>query len=172
LWRHSIAVGAVAAMISRTCGCGDPSLVFVAGTLHDIGLCANERLDSDAFAAVIAEIDELSPTCQIERELLGWDHGDLGAAILAQWGMPEEVQMAAKLHHRAEQALSGPYSETVGCIAVANFLCSRSGWASLGSHNVVAPSEVVFRHLGIDAPLLTVLWQQLYPAMESVTELR
>ena len=37
LWNHSIAVGVVASMISRTSGCGDPSTVLVAGTLHDIG---------------------------------------------------------------------------------------------------------------------------------------
>ena len=36
VWSHSVAVGAVASIVSRICGCSDPSLVFVAGTLHDI----------------------------------------------------------------------------------------------------------------------------------------
>ncbi len=172
LWRHSIAVGAVGSMISRTCGRGDPSLVFVAGTLHDIGICASERLDIDSFTSVVAEIDELSSTCEIEREVLGWEHTDLGAAILGHWGMPEEVQMVAKLHHRANDAISGPYAEAVGCVAIANYLCSRSGWTSLGSHNVAPPSDPVLSCLGIDASLLTVLWQQLYPALDAVAELR
>ncbi len=172
LWKHSMAVAAVASMISRTCCCGDPSMVLVAGALHDIGLCASERLDADSFAAVVAEIDELTPTCQIERETLSWDHTELGAAILKQWGMPEEVQMAARLHHRAEEAIAGPHAETIGCVAIANYLCSRSGWVSLGSHNVTAPGDAVFRCLGIDANLLTVLWQQLYPALDAVSHLR
>ncbi len=172
LWRHSIAVGAVASMISRTCSCGDPSLVFVAGTLHDIGLCASDRLDIDSFTGVVAEIDELTPTCEVEQDLLGWDHTQLGAAILEQWGMPEEVQEAARMHHRAEQSMSGPYAETVGCVAIANYLCSRSGWASLGAHNVDPPGNRIFECLGIDADLLTVLWQQLYPALDSVAGLR
>lgn len=38
LWNNSIAVGAVAAMISRICGGKDAGLVFTAGALHDIGL--------------------------------------------------------------------------------------------------------------------------------------
>lgn len=171
LWRHSIAVGAVASMISRTCCCGDPSLVFVAGTLHDIGLCASERLDIDSFSEVVSEIDELTPTCEVEQEKLGWDHTELGASILNQWGMPEEVQMAARMHHDAGAAMAGPYAETIGCVAIANYLCSRSGWASLGSHNVAAPNEATFRCLSIDGGLLTVLWQQLYPALDSVSEL-
>jgi putative nucleotidyltransferase with HDIG domain len=172
LWRHSIAVGAVAAMISRTCCGGQPRMVFVAGTLHYIGLCANQRLDRDAFAAVISEIDELSATSEIEREVLGWDHTQLGAAILESWGMPEEVQVVARLHHRAEDSIGGPHAEAVGCVAIANYLCSRSGWSSIGAHNVSAPSDAIYRCLEIDASLLTVLWQQLYPALASVSELR
>lgn len=172
LWRHSIAVGAVASMISRTCGCGQPSLVFVAGSLHDIGLCASERLDQDSFAGVVAQIDELTPTCQAERDLLGWEHSELGAEVLRQWGMPEEVQAAARLHHLHEQAVASPYAETVACVTIANYLCSRSGWSSMGCHNVAAPPEPIFRCLDIDAGLLTVLWQQLYPALDSVSQLR
>ncbi len=172
IWNHSVAVGAVAAMISRTCGCGDPSLVFVAGTLHDIGLCASERLNQESFAEVISQIDELSPTTDVERDILGWDHTQLGEAILRQWGMPEEVQMVARYHHSPEQAIGGPYAGSIGCVAIANYLCSRSGWPSAGCHNLVPPNNCVFSHLGIDAGLLTVLWQQLYPALDSIADLR
>jgi len=172
LWNHSIAVGAVASMISRTCGSEDPSLVFVAGTLHDIGMCASERLDPDTFAEIVSEVDELSPFHEIEQDQLGWDHTELGAAILEQWGMPEEVQVAARLHHTPDLAMSGPYALTVSCIAVANYLCSRSGWAAVGTPNLAPPSQQVFEFLGIDAGLLTVLWQQLYPALDAVVHLR
>lgn len=172
LWRHSIAVGAVAAMIARTCGCGDPSLVMVAGTLHDIGLYASERLDQQAFSQLVFEIDELTPTTMIERELFGWDHTELGAEILNQWGMPEAVQMASRLHHHPERAVGSPFETTVCCVSIANHLCSRSGWASMGSHNVTAPSPATFQCLGIDAEVLTVLWQQLYAVLEAAAELR
>jgi putative nucleotidyltransferase with HDIG domain len=172
LWNHSIAVGAVASMISRTCGAEDPSLVFVAGTLHDIGMCASERLDPDSFAAVIAEVDELSPVHEIEQDRLGWDHTALGAAVLQQWGMPEEVQAAARWHHDPELAIDGPYAQTVCCVGVANYLCSRSGWAAVGRPNLAPPSPQVFELLGIDAGLLAVRWQQLYPALSAVLHLR
>jgi putative nucleotidyltransferase with HDIG domain len=172
LWSHSVAVGAVAAMISRTCGCSDPSLVFVAGALHDIGLYASERLDPETFAEVMSQIDALSPTHEVEKDLLGWDHTQLGQAILNQWGLPEEVQMVARYHHQPEQAIAGPHGESIGCVAIANYLCSRSGWSSAGSHCLPPPSNRVFSHLGIDSGLFTVLWQQLYPALDSVAQLR
>ncbi len=172
LWNHSIAVGAVASMISRSSGCGDPSTVFVAGTLHDIGLCASERLAPEAFAAVIALVDELSPTHEVERELLGWDHTELGEAVLNQWGMPESVAAVARYHHDAEQVLNGPHGAAVACVSVANYLCSRAGWSTVGRHYLPPPSQRVFAYLGIDASLLTVLWQQLCVALESVADFR
>jgi putative nucleotidyltransferase with HDIG domain len=172
LWAHSMAVGAVASLISRTCGCGDPSITFVAGALHDIGLCASERLDPESFQKVISQIDELSATHEVEKDVLGWDHQQLGAAILEQWGMPEPICLAARHHHAPERALGGPHAHTIGCVAVANYLCSRSGWSSTGYHSLAAPGNQVFQQLGIDSGLLTLLWQQLTPALESVKELR
>ncbi len=172
LWNHSIAVGAVASMISRTSGRGDPSTVFLAGTLHDIGLCASEQLDPDTFAQVVALVDELSPINEVEKELQDWDHTELGEAILNQWGMPESVAMVARYHHEPDHVLQGPDGAAVGCVAVANYLCSRAGWQAAGRHYLPPPSNRVFAHLGIDASLLTVIWQQLYVALESVINLR
>ncbi len=172
LWGHLMAVGSVASLIARACGINDPSMVFIAGALHDIGICASERLDHESFREVIAQIDEYSPLYEVERELLGWDHCQLGAGLLSQWGMPEAVQMASRLHHEPEKALQSEHHGTVGCVAIANYLCSRCGWASAGTHSVVAPSERIFRSLGIDAGLLAVLYQQLAPALDSASGLR
>lgn len=172
LWCHSLAVGSVASLIARTCNVPDPSMVFVAGALHDIGIVASERLDTESFADVVAQIDEFSPAHEVEKDVLGWDHTQLGHAILSQWGMPESVQAAARFHHHAERAMADSHAETVACVAIANFLCSRSGWASMETQTTVPPQDRVFKRLSIDTGLLTVLWQQLGPALEAASSLR
>ena len=172
LWSHSVAVGAVASMIARSSGRGDPGVAFVAGVLHDIGICASEHLDPASFEKSLAQVDELSPLHEVERELLGWDHAELGAEILQQWGMPEEISMVARHHHRADQQMDGPFGELIGCVSVANYLCSRSGWSSLDCHNVDPPSNVVFSRLGIDTSLLTVLGKQLPASLKHASDLR
>ncbi|MDE0866448.1 MAG: HDOD domain-containing protein [Rubripirellula sp.] len=172
LWSHSMAVAAVASMISRSSGSGDPGLIFIAGAMHDIGICASERLGVDAFKKVVAQVDNLSPTHAVERELLGWDHGELGEAILRQWGMSEEIQAVARHHHHADNTLDSPHAEAICCVAIANYLCSRSGWSSIGCNNLEPPSNAVFQRLSIDARLLTILGQQLYAALNSASELR
>ena len=172
LWNHSIWVGAVASMISRICGAEDPSLAFTAGALHDIGLLASEQFNPEIFEEVISEVDELSPVQEVERDRFGWDHTELGGVILKHWGMPEEVQAAARWHHSPELALAGPHVMTVCCVSVANYLCSRSGWAAVGQANFAPPNPEVFEALGIDAGLLAVLWQQLYPALDAAMQLK
>ncbi len=187
LWSHSIAVGAAAAIISRTTGCGDPSLIFVAGSLHDIGLRASEQINPQALGAVMSLVDELSPIHEVERELLGWDHACLGEAVVRHWGLPEPVALVARYHHEPEQVLSGTWGDgasgdgasgdgtwgdAVACVALANYRCSRAGWGTVGRQYLPTPSQPVFAHLGIDQGLLRVLWQQLYVALESVKLLR
>lgn len=172
LWCHSLAVGSVASLIARTCNVPDPSMVFIAGALHDIGMIASERLDAESFAEAVSQIDEFSPMHEVEKEILGWDHTQLGLALLTQWGMPASIQASARFHHHAERAMTDPHAETVACVAIANFLCSRSGWASMETQSIVPPPDRVFRRLSIDSGLLTLLWQQLGPALESVSGLR
>jgi putative nucleotidyltransferase with HDIG domain len=171
LWTHSMSVAAVASMISRSSGSGDPGLIFIAGAMHDIGICASQRLGPASFQEVIAQVDDLSPTHAVERELLGWDHGELGEAILKQWGLSEEIQAVARHHHDADQQLDSPHAEAICCVAIANYLCSRSGRASISSNNLEPPSNAVFQRLNIDAGLLTILGQQLYAALNSASEL-
>lgn len=172
LWSHSAAVGTVSSMISRTCGICDPSQAFVAGALHDIGLLASERLNPAGFQQVILQIDQLTPTVSVEQDIQSWDHTELGEIILDQWGMPDEIKAAARLHHDSEAADNSPHAQIASIVSLANFLCSRSGWSSLGAHNLQPPNESTLRHLDIDADLLTVLWQQLPTALESAKHLQ
>ena len=171
LWSHSMSVAAVASMISRSSGSGDPGLIFIAGAMHDIGICASQRLGPDCFRAVIAQVDDFSPTHAVERELLGWDHCQLGEAILKQWGLSEDIQAVARYHHDADEQLDSPHAEAICCVAIANYLCSRSGRASVTSNNLDPPSNAVFQRLNIDGGLLTILGQQLYAALNSASEL-
>lgn len=171
LWTHSMSVAAVASMISRSSGSGYPGLIFIAGAMHDIGICASQRLGPDNFREVISQAGDLSPAHAVERELLGWDHSQLGEAILKQWGLSEEIQAVARHHHDADQHLDSPHAEAICCVAIANYLCSRSGRASIGSNNLDPPSNAVFQRLNIDAGLLTILGQQLYAALNSASEL-
>ncbi len=104
LWLNSIgiafAMGAIAkAMPSRTRPKDDQ--IFLAGLLHDIGYMALGYLDTKASDAVYTQLQIQTdrPILEIEQELLGMTHCDIGAQLGSQWDLPEEIIAVIRYHH-------------------------------------------------------------------------
>jgi HD-like signal output (HDOD) protein len=75
---------------------------FVAGLLHDVGLLALMSQLPDRYA----ELQEASQRSgqaiyDIEVDLIGANHADLGAYLLNLWGLPYPVVEAVARHHDA-----------------------------------------------------------------------
>lgn len=75
---------------------------FVAGLLHDVGLLALVSYFPDRFA----ELQDASqrsglPIWDLEPEIVGANHADLGAYLLNLWGLPFSVVEAVARHHDA-----------------------------------------------------------------------
>jgi putative nucleotidyltransferase with HDIG domain len=102
LVRHSVTTARFARWISQVeCPRGQtPDQAFTAGLLHDVGqflLAANR---SEAFARTIQHARKMKvPLRRAEIDFFGVDHAELGAALLASWGLPQPVVEAVALHH-------------------------------------------------------------------------
>ena len=59
----------------------------------------------------------------------------------------------------------------VEVVAVANYLCSRAGATSLGVHNVAAPPDEIYAHLGLDQVTLAIIWDELASSLEKAASL-
>jgi len=96
-----------------------------------------------------------------ERELLGFDHAELGARIATAWGFPDALVTAIGLHHdRAEGAPALAH-----CVAVADTACHALAVA-------VEPADIPalidgssLMALGIGADELTETVTVLAPAL-------
>ena len=165
LWKHSVAVGFVSAMVARTCGLPIQHDAFLSGALHDFGLLVLDNLSPRTFAELIAEIDESTVETDLELGLFGANHTDVGGLILNNWGIPSSVVNAVRFHNRPLDAIDNEDSDTVCCVAIANYLCSRSGCTALGVHNVKPPSGEVLSHIGIDETTLKMIWANLQSAL-------
>ena len=106
LWQHSV-VSAVAAEIvlehaseldAGTYG----KIAFTAGLLHDIGkLILAQALSKEEISEIRdrTERKQISGT-DAEKEVIGLDHGEIGAALLQNWRLPENIIEAVANHHR------------------------------------------------------------------------
>lgn len=98
LHRHCTRVARLAgALLAETGGGGD---VLTAGLLHDVGLLVLAARDRDGLARTLALAQEQGrPIHQIERDEHGVTHAEVGAHLLALWGIPHTVTEAVAGHH-------------------------------------------------------------------------
>ncbi len=96
---HALVVAERAASLARPERRSD---AYLGGMLHDIGGLVIAATHPEEHREILAHAgkDERRMVAR-ETEVLGFDHADVGAALLAVWGLPCELVEAVLLHHRA-----------------------------------------------------------------------
>lgn len=99
--------------------------VSVAGMLHDVGKLLMAMKSPKHFArAVSGAREEHRPLFEVEEELMGVSHAEVGAYLLAIWGLPTLVVEAVAHHHRP-QRVPQDQLDSVGTVYIANYLAHR-----------------------------------------------
>lgn len=126
LWRHSLRVG----LCGRTIGLAEklPRKIqdeaFTAGILHDVGKLILAQNFPDTYADILAGAAlRRRPVWDVENDCFGVTHAEIGAYLMALWGLGEEVIAAIAHHHRPPQSpIDGRLASVV---YVANALTHR-----------------------------------------------
>lgn len=146
-WRHSLGCGVCCRRLAGGTGL-DPEIGFTAGLLHDIGRLLLVVTCTRQYAEVVAWRNEHDALMQdAERQVLGLDHTEAGAALARHWHFPHEIQAAVAAHHQPDVGTGGGYADLVHlCEALAHGLdLARDPFA------VISPlSDSVPGRLGLD----------------------
>jgi len=124
IFRHSVAVGGIAKKIAVEIGLQKPDFedALFAGLLHDIGklvLLANFK-DEMKTAIKLAQEKSIEP-CLAEKEILGADHGEIGAHLLSLWGIHDPILEAVAFHHNP-QHIPQPAKNILTAVYIANMI--------------------------------------------------
>ncbi len=104
-WEHSLYAGVVARILARQLRAPNTERCFVMGLLHDIGsLVLYHRQPDKSRQALELANERSSPLHLAERELFGFDHGEVGAELMSAWKLPESFIEIAMHHHQPSAA--------------------------------------------------------------------
>jgi putative nucleotidyltransferase with HDIG domain len=112
LWYHSVLVGQYARQIAlfEEQPADVAELAYSAGLLHDLGkiLFAANLPVPFGQAVQLARQGHLS-LHESERRLFGATHAEIGAALLAIWGLPPALIEAVALHHQPSSSQANSF---------------------------------------------------------------
>lgn len=102
LWQHSLRVGMLAKAIARSEGATTAvsDETYTAGILHDLGkLALAANLPEEFGEAMAISRAEGIPQAEAEQRIFGASHAEVGASLLATWGLAPEIVESLALHH-------------------------------------------------------------------------
>lgn len=126
LWEHSLGSAFACRLLVAE---QHPALMeeaFLAGLMHDIGkLVLNLQLP-DRFEEIVQIVyNENRAFHQTERELLGFDHAQVGALLINKWKLSPVLEEIIGLHHTPQALASG--HPLLLFLDLANRLCHKCG---------------------------------------------
>ncbi len=171
LWQHALTTALAAAQLVHH---GLPApyeahVAYTAGLLHDLGkVVLNRALDPALQTALRSYIqDHHASRPEAERALLGTDHAEVGATLLAQWRLPPEVVEAVAHHHQPPSQSPLPLS---AIIHLANSLAHATGSSPGWEGYAVRIDESVAPRLGLGPADIEHLMIQIHLSLAQVRQ--
>ena len=138
-WRHAIYSAALVQALGRELpqAIRPPAgMSYLAGLLHNFGFLLLGHLFKREFCILNSSISDNpdTPILQQELEVLGIEHGELGAWLLAKWNMPEEIIVAVRHHHREDY--EGPHAVYPQLVLLADRMLKGHGIGDAHTHEL------------------------------------
>ncbi len=161
-WRHSLACAVAARVLAINRQLPKPEKHFTAGLLHDIGrLVILSKLPEEAGRIFQLYMEQKILLREVEKKILGYDHTEIGAALLESWNYPFSLVHAVRFHHFA--MASGSFQVEASIIHVADYLVNAMGLGGAGERWVPPLNFKAWDRL--DLPL-----EVLAPAIQAIDE--
>jgi len=136
---------------------------IVASLLHDIGKLVLAWKMPDRFARLLARASKQNqPLYQIEEELWGITHAEMGAYLLGLWGLPVGVTVAIAYHHSPSRVPHYRFDAIVA-VYIANLLAHDHDGSVKDRHTLRDLS--LLQNLGVADQLPS--WEEIAEEMAS-----
>ncbi|MGB5306394.1 MAG: GGDEF domain-containing protein [Gammaproteobacteria bacterium] len=119
-WRRSLAAANACQNLGEFAGAHNAEEFFLCGLFQDIGMLALDAVMPDLYRDQRALQPDHAGLSEVELAVLGSDHADVGAWLLASWRLPEHwVWAVAASHGPDAMEVSEEYLPLARCVTLA-----------------------------------------------------
>jgi len=159
-WKHSITCGIAARLIGIQNNEPNAERLFLAGLLHDVGrLVLLENLPEEAEEIMSRFVMEDKLLSQIEMEVLGFNHTDVGAALMEHWNLPNSLTEVIAYHHKPLEAPNHGYEASI--IHLADIFAKAMESGSSGDDSVPPLEQEAWTQAKLHQSFLPLLWKRV-----------
>jgi putative nucleotidyltransferase with HDIG domain len=154
-WEHSILCALCARTIAMDCLKRQREAVFVAGLLHDIGQLVMYHLLPDlSRQALEACLDGPMglESHEAEREIIGFDHAEVGGELAHRWALPTNLQECIAYHHDPAQAKQNRVETAI--IHIANSIAALAELNSQELEDAPRIHDIAWELTGLDEEII------------------
>lgn len=151
-WRHSLLCALTSRHLAGEAGRCDPDALFTAGLLHDIGeLVIFNRLPEQAKEALLLVLDSQDEVAvnEAERQVMGFDHADVGGTLARQWHLPPLLEECIAHHH--DISVAKRYSRETALVHLGNILALMAEVDTLEQGDVAPIDPRAWEMTGLSA---------------------
>lgn len=159
-WKHSIACGLTARILATSQREANLERFFVAGILHDIGRLVM-FINAPDLSREMIEVcrSESRLLYDVERERLGFDHGEVGGSLLRMWKIPTRVAEPVECHHRCHRSVQYPRETAI--LHLADLIAHALEFGSSGQLLVPRLDHQAWERLAMTPHALPALVRQI-----------
>ena len=158
-WRHCIACGIIARSLAVYRRESNVERLFVAGMLHDVGQVVLAAARPDVVRDLLEEHKDTGRLyLELERERLGFDHAELGGALLKKWKIPSSIGEPVAFHHRPSSAEQ--FRLETALIHFADIICQAMEFGQGAEWGVPPLDEPAWERLGLSPHVLGSVLKQ------------
>lgn len=165
VWRRSILAATAARCLGEWVGLPRTEDLMLAGLVQDIGILALGQLEPDAYAGILADAGDNARLVELERERLGTDHAQVGAALAVNWGLPEFLVQAIR-----QSESESPQGELSLCVALSGPIADI--WVREDPEATrLTAARLCEQHLGMDRMNFAELTAEVSAAIPEISSL-
>lgn len=126
MFQHSFGTALASRLLATKMFYPNAEEVYLMGLLHDVGKVILNQYAAEEFKKVVELYNQGGIAFyEAERQILGFDHGEIGAAVCKKWNLSDDIVDTIRCHHSPEEASSSNLS--VHMVHIANIIVTIMG---------------------------------------------